>query len=655
MTSKHAAALSYAARGWAVFPLMPGSKFPFAGTQAHMDATTDIAVINDWWTKHPDANIGIALAPSGLYVLDVDTGLKKDGTRKRGRETLAKIDDQLPDTLTSFTPRGGLHGIFVRPEGLTPHRHIGILEKDSGLDLLGEGYIVAPPSVFKDPDTGSVGEYKWNRLMEPAPLPPVLLNIAKAPRSTEQVKVTGTPIGEGGRNQALFRLACALRDQGIGAEALARAIAAENKERCTPPLDDAELSLIVNSALQRVTVTRDVALGAQVAQEVRAALAPAMKAKWLADIAVKPAPPMVWYSSGFPGLDALTGGGLATRQICGVIGPPSTGKSAFVGEMLLHLQQYRPVLHFSTELQDEEIMIRTAAHEMAFPWRDGLKGKIPREAMYNAVSPYRIKVLGAEDIDRDDPIGHLYAEAELIRQQTGVTPIVAIDYVQMLARGAPEQVRHKVGELTLALRIMSQRLDTVVIAVFSTGRAFYNPAAVEKMRAARDATSYLVAAKEAGEIEYDCALLTYLDVDKLVPGPHKPAQLAVARCRAGDTGFVGLRAKLDVGRFEEDPSALAELEHSARQAKEQEHEILAMTDRLLDVIRRMPNRPWREMQAALAGTYPMRMAAKNKLIEQRVIAEIPRVGFDENKQKLRGTTLVILEKPPADVRQEGEP
>jgi putative DNA primase/helicase len=63
------AALSYAARGWAIFPLVPGSKKPFGkahecGAPSHQhgfkDATTDPAIITAWWTEHPDANIGVA-------------------------------------------------------------------------------------------------------------------------------------------------------------------------------------------------------------------------------------------------------------------------------------------------------------------------------------------------------------------------------------------------------------------------------------------------------------------------------------------------------------------------------------------------------------------------------------------------------------------
>src|ERR1700757_5358679 len=74
------AALGYAARGWAVFPTAPGAKRPLT---AHgvKDATTDPVAILAWWSKWPDANVGIATgAASNLVVFDVDVKGDVDGT-----------------------------------------------------------------------------------------------------------------------------------------------------------------------------------------------------------------------------------------------------------------------------------------------------------------------------------------------------------------------------------------------------------------------------------------------------------------------------------------------------------------------------------------------------------------------------------------------
>src|SRR3990172_2317885 len=63
-------ALRYAALGWPVFPIRPKRKTP-ATKHGHLDATTDEIRIRDWWTRMPEAGIGI---PTGcaFVVIDVD-------------------------------------------------------------------------------------------------------------------------------------------------------------------------------------------------------------------------------------------------------------------------------------------------------------------------------------------------------------------------------------------------------------------------------------------------------------------------------------------------------------------------------------------------------------------------------------------------------
>lgn len=67
-------ALDCIRRGWFVFPCKPRAKEPLVRGGFHA-ATNDREQILDWWTKWPDANVGIATGASGLSVLDIDTGL----------------------------------------------------------------------------------------------------------------------------------------------------------------------------------------------------------------------------------------------------------------------------------------------------------------------------------------------------------------------------------------------------------------------------------------------------------------------------------------------------------------------------------------------------------------------------------------------------
>jgi hypothetical protein len=65
------AALWYARYGWAVFPLRPHTKEPFAQLGVY-NATTDPARVAEWWQRWPHANIGLHCGGAGLLALDID-------------------------------------------------------------------------------------------------------------------------------------------------------------------------------------------------------------------------------------------------------------------------------------------------------------------------------------------------------------------------------------------------------------------------------------------------------------------------------------------------------------------------------------------------------------------------------------------------------
>jgi len=584
------AALAYAARGWYVAPLKPGKKTPLT-RNGHSEATTDPEQIRAWWTRWPDANIALACKPSGLAVLDVDVAGSKAG--KESFAALLAEHGDLPTTLVQRTARGGLHLLYADPDN-TVRQRLGIRP---GIDIITSGYIVLHPSVLTDDSGTPLGTYRWERQDALAPVPAVIAHLTPfravsrppGPSDGTPGDATDSPLPAGTRNASLFRLGCALRDQGIGELALQVALLAEYQRRCEPEITDKiqeEIRKIAASVMRTVTPSRDVAAGQAFAEAIMGAKAEAKSDAVKTDEAEPSALPTLIgavaretpiatrvYTTGFPQLDALLGGGLATRQVCGVIAPPSTGKSGFVGGIIMHIwNTYKlPQLHVSTELPRDEMMIRHACYILGLPWRDGLKGIVSRAAMERVLKDHKIYLVGSDDIDRADPMLYIASKALAIEAAEGKMPGITVDYVQLLARGSEGEARGLVGVLTMKLRALSQELDTTVLAVFSTSRAFYGTARQDNLRSADDPTMYLAAAKESGDIEYDCATILYLALDQSPDqGARKKARIVVARCRIGEVGFAGASFEGAPGIWRPDEAAVAAMSAEGRKAKSAE-------------------------------------------------------------------------------------
>lgn len=137
-TSRLATARQLASDGYHVFPLRPNAKTPLTRHGFH-DATTDPTQISEWWTRHPNANIGIACGASGIIVADLDI---KNGVDGPGNwSTVVDGVDHRPAVRVS-TPSGGTH-LLWRGTGVNSSNG----EVAPGVDVKAEGgYIVAPGS-----------------------------------------------------------------------------------------------------------------------------------------------------------------------------------------------------------------------------------------------------------------------------------------------------------------------------------------------------------------------------------------------------------------------------------------------------------------------------------------------------------------------------
>lgn len=242
--SMYDAAIEYAKKGFAVFPLKYRDKVPLTRNGCK-DATTDAAQIKAWWQKYPNANIGLATGSVSQNVfvidLDIDEDCGIDGYHSL--EDWQREHGDFPETWTAITGRGGYH-LYYRGNGKIKNR-AGIID---GVDIRGNGgYVVAPPSIHKNGN-----RYEWE-------YSPDEFEIAKADNNVEYFlshddQKQGTAftmpniVAAGQRNQMLFRFACMMQAKGASDQSVFAATMAENESSCSPPLTEQEVRIIVSSA-----------------------------------------------------------------------------------------------------------------------------------------------------------------------------------------------------------------------------------------------------------------------------------------------------------------------------------------------------------------------------------------------------------------------
>lgn len=225
-------ALRYAAAGWSVFPCQSGGKRPLT-SHGQDDATTDEARIIGWWQATPDANIGIATGPSRLVVLDID-GPQGWAAFAAYPQDPAVEGFTIPPTRTCVTGNGA-HLYYHVPPGERARANTTGMDGWAGLDVRGNGYVIAPPSIHP---SGHV--YAWapgHHALEPTPAPGFLLATPPATRvdtvafheyadgdtryamgAVQRATHAVTSAGEGGRNHALNTAAFGLGQLVAGGE-----------------------------------------------------------------------------------------------------------------------------------------------------------------------------------------------------------------------------------------------------------------------------------------------------------------------------------------------------------------------------------------------------------------------------------------------------
>lgn len=214
--------------GVPVFPCQPSGKRPLT-TRGFHNATTDIGRVEAWWSRTPEANLGVPTgAVSGMVVVDVDVHGPVDGRQAFARAERAGLVDGWG--LLVETPTGGWHAYFAATAGVEQRSWQAAR---AGVDFRGDGgYIIVSPSVrivggvpiryevakVGDQPAAALDSRRLRDFLDPRPGPVLrqgrgLVRLADVSRLASWVAERG----EGERNRGLFWASCRLAESGVPA------------------------------------------------------------------------------------------------------------------------------------------------------------------------------------------------------------------------------------------------------------------------------------------------------------------------------------------------------------------------------------------------------------------------------------------------------
>ena len=251
----------YCEWGWRLLPVDPQEKRPLIKKWGE-NATCDHQTIEHWSTKaFKWANWGIVCGKeSGIIVIDLDEPKPdKDGNIHdiHGEVALPLLEQELgklPVTVSQTTPGNGRHLFFKAPQDMTIHVEHGIrFFPGMAIDILSEKrQVIVSPS--KRPD----GYYEWVPGLSPwdiplAELPQAWIERLSRKRHTSSTKkdtvislstvsqnkfTLPDEIGNGERNDTLFKYACSLLAKGESPDRVRELVLKADAERGNPPMQD---------------------------------------------------------------------------------------------------------------------------------------------------------------------------------------------------------------------------------------------------------------------------------------------------------------------------------------------------------------------------------------------------------------------------------
>lgn len=213
------------------------------GSVKKLTALKSFQEVEDFSNNNSGCNFALLLDNClDLVVIDID---KRNG----GLESFDKIQNDfgvLPITVTTLTGGEGLH-LYFKVHDKTNFQ--SKLNAYPGIDIKYNGLIMLTGSSHQ-----SGKQYVWKDDLSPdhveiANLPQNYFELFKKPQVKIDFADKNASIMQGSRNSELFKSALGLVSKGCTQEQIQGDIWKINEARCHPPLNEAEVEQIINSAM----------------------------------------------------------------------------------------------------------------------------------------------------------------------------------------------------------------------------------------------------------------------------------------------------------------------------------------------------------------------------------------------------------------------
>lgn len=297
--------------------------------------------------------------------------------------------------------------------------------------------------------------------------------------------------------------------------------------------------------------------------------------EWRKKMGFNPAPgPLVQ-------LDSVLGGGLPAGAVSLLGAPPGQGKSSLALDWCIGCaRRGTPTLFCSLELAPLDLYSRAATLEHKKNWLQVRKGDHVEQLRETMDSLAKLPFYVATR-DTLHGVNNLVSYIEQIREKYGRTPIVGIDYIQLMANSADVEKRAAMDSISISVREAAKKTAANILCITSVGRAGYS--IVPDDSNFPDIGMTLKIAKETGQLEFDAEVVMGIQLGLV--DPDDGAQygwICVGKNRSGGSvGFVGVRYEGLSGQFfdaSEDEvvrswSKLKEIERTASERRRETAEL----------------------------------------------------------------------------------